>query len=75
MPNDYLVYISPVEVPGVAQFTPNTKISVWFQQDIKTSTMVLVQNSEAHIVDFAHATQQLTTYTDEGTWVDGEWKG
>jgi len=35
--------------------------------------MVLVQNSKAHIVDFAHATQQSTTYTDEGT-VDGNGK-
>ncbi len=25
-------------------------------------------------MDFTHVTQQTTTYTDEGTWVDGNGK-
>jgi hypothetical protein len=74
MPNHYLVYISPVEVPGVAQFTPINKIAIWFQQNIKTSTMIVVDKSYVHLMDFTHATQQTTTYTDEGTWVDGNGK-
>ena len=71
MPNHYLGYISPVEVPGVAQFTPVIKIAIWFQQNIKTSTMIVLDKSFVHIMDFTHTTQQTTTYTDEGTWVDG----
>jgi len=71
----YLVYISPIEVPGVAQFTPVNKIAVWFQQNITTSTMIVVDISHVHIMDFTNATKQTTTYTDEGTWVDGNGNG
>jgi hypothetical protein len=34
--------------------------------------MIVAKN--VHNVDFAHATQQTTIYTDEGTWVDGNGK-
>ena len=69
--NDSIDHISPVEV---AQFTPINKITVWFEQNIKTSTMMVVDKSYVHNMDFTHATEQTTTYTDEGTWVDGNGK-
>jgi len=54
---------------------PIKKIAVWFQQNIKTSTMIVVDKSYVHVMDFTNATEQTTTYTDEGTWVDGNGNG
>jgi len=66
------IYISPIEIPvSTTTFTPVVKVGLWFQQDLDTSTMIVVSVSQLHIIDFTSQQSRITTYQDDGTWQDG----
>lgn len=64
------VYLSPLEDPGHTQFVPITKVAIWFQQNIKPSTMIGLDSSTAHVLDFSGDTKKVATYTNQHAWVD-----
>jgi len=72
-PDPTPVYVSPIEIPlSQTTFTPIAKIALWFQQNIETSTMIVLSTSKAHIMDFTVQQTKSTTYNSDGTWSDGK---
>jgi len=66
------IYISPIEIPNsLSTFTPIVKVALWFQQNISTSTMIVLSVSQAHVMDFTNQQTRITTYKNDGTWQDG----
>jgi len=66
------IYISPIEIPGLSLYAPIANIALWFQQNIKNSTMIelSISKSNAHIMDFTSKKSRTTKYDNNSSWTD-----
>jgi len=52
-------------------YTPISKVRVWFDRNVKTSTMIVEgMTANPHAVNLTGRLAAQTTYTDGGDWVD-----
>jgi len=67
------VYIDTINPPKVTTiFTPVSKIMLWFDRSIQTSTMIVSSKIDnPHVIDMTGTTLVSTTYQDSGEWMDG----
>ncbi|KAH0563227.1 hypothetical protein GP486_002213 [Trichoglossum hirsutum] len=63
------VYISPLELPpGKATIIPLPKVAFWFEANLSTSTMVVVDQSTIFEVDMSDAKPKDISYDENGAW-------
>jgi hypothetical protein len=66
----YTVFISPTpDIPGRDSLIPLPSVALWFQRNIKTSTMMSLDLSETCVLNLAEDHDRSVLYNDEGHWV------
>jgi hypothetical protein len=68
-------YISPLILPpGGAKVIPLPKVAFWFQADLRTASMTVVDESNIFEVDMTDGLPKIITYDASGNWSNNSGK-